>query len=553
MGIPGLWDVLGGGQIVSLAEYSANHFQKTGKPLRIAIDEPTFRFRNLTPAQVKTIKDKVPAANPIEKAILDIVFRLLRWNIECVFVFDGPSRPWKRGRPSGMPHYEEQRLLKELLRYMRVPICEAPGEAEAECAALQSTGIVDAVWTDDGDAFMFGCTTLIRFCKEVDVKTGKEVKRRKNQGRDEELDNAEGAGAHNASKGKASQGKSRTHVRIYTQEDLQKGGLDRAGVTAFAVLSGADYDTKGITDCGPRKALQAARAGLGASLVQCPLTQLHMWRKEVVDFFPGLRVELDWPNSRHVGHYRNPKVGSAEDHARVGAYLDGMLKKRFDLEALRRFLAGRFNLWTKGFMENICPIILTRSLVQTEPDQRAANRVFNITIKRRRKVNGEYPQSAEIKVTYSPLSVMPSINLKQKWERASDSTMAQKKFEEENNRDHTQPLECELLDRVLRHGLPADIFEQPEKPKQSRKRKSVDGEGSEEPANKPKRGRPPKKSPAPTTDTVPSEPALFSTPRGETREETVSRGPPSASAARAPARRPVFIPPPIFHDPFPQG
>ena len=39
---------------------------------------------------------------------------------------------------------------------------EAKGEAEAELAFLNSVGIIDAIMTDDVDAFLFGATTIIR-------------------------------------------------------------------------------------------------------------------------------------------------------------------------------------------------------------------------------------------------------------------------------------------------------------------------------------------------------------------------------------------------------
>lgn len=39
---------------------------------------------------------------------------------------------------------------------------QAPGEAEAELAQLNSRNMVDAILTEDGDAFIFGATDVIR-------------------------------------------------------------------------------------------------------------------------------------------------------------------------------------------------------------------------------------------------------------------------------------------------------------------------------------------------------------------------------------------------------
>jgi hypothetical protein len=104
-------------------------------------------------------------------------------------VFDGPGRPWKRGRHGqGRINYEERRLLKELLKYFRIPYHEAPGEAEAECARLQQLEVVDAVFSQDSDTLMFGCSVLVRDdrvakekgnndrSKENTTKSGKSVR-----------------------------------------------------------------------------------------------------------------------------------------------------------------------------------------------------------------------------------------------------------------------------------------------------------------------------------------------------------------------------------------
>lgn len=39
---------------------------------------------------------------------------------------------------------------------------QAPAEAEAELALMSSLNLIDAIVTDDGDAFLFGAKTVIR-------------------------------------------------------------------------------------------------------------------------------------------------------------------------------------------------------------------------------------------------------------------------------------------------------------------------------------------------------------------------------------------------------
>ena len=52
--------------------------------------------------------------------------------------------------------------LHKLCSLFGIPTLQSPGEAEAQCAYLNATGIADAVITDDSDAFLFGATRVIR-------------------------------------------------------------------------------------------------------------------------------------------------------------------------------------------------------------------------------------------------------------------------------------------------------------------------------------------------------------------------------------------------------
>ena len=203
-----MWEVIGDGEIITIADYATRHFEKEGRPLRIAVDEAGWRFANLTPDQVAKIREKEAAANPIEKTILWRILRLMKLNVQLIFVFDGQKRPWKRNRRGGAgnpkENYERTKLLEQLLDHLKIPCHRAPAEAEAECAKMQQMGVVDAVWSDDSDTMMFGATCQM----EAHKVNGRRV---------------EG------------------YVRIYRSEDLlAKFDFDHQSLVLFVMLAGGD-------------------------------------------------------------------------------------------------------------------------------------------------------------------------------------------------------------------------------------------------------------------------------------------------------------------------
>jgi len=194
-----------------------------------------------------------PAANPNEKNILYKVLQLLRLNIQLIFVADGPKRPKKRGKIPRMLPEKETELLRKTLGHLGVPWHQAPAEAEAECAEMQRLGVVDAVWTDDGDCLMFGCQVVIRFYynnDNMDLKKQKDLSK----------------------------------IRIYRASTLSAKfpSLDREGLVLWAVIGGGDYDHKGLVGCGPVRILELVKSSLGKSLCRAfENGSLQSWRKEL--------------------------------------------------------------------------------------------------------------------------------------------------------------------------------------------------------------------------------------------------------------------------------
>jgi flap endonuclease-1 len=96
---------------------------------------------------------------------------MLTHGITPVYVFDGPPPAskapvvMKRRALEAAKGTRIDRVVFEeviaLLRMMNIPIVMAPGEAEAQCARMATRGIVDAVYTNDTDALVFGASCMI--------------------------------------------------------------------------------------------------------------------------------------------------------------------------------------------------------------------------------------------------------------------------------------------------------------------------------------------------------------------------------------------------------
>ncbi len=120
--------------------------------------------------------------------------QLLQNGIKIVYVFDGESDPLKgqeikrrkeikeqareeyekameegdvqraKQLASRITHLTPQMVedSKKLLEVMGIPVVQAPGEGEAQCAQMTKEGIVDSVASQDYDALLFGAPSLVR-------------------------------------------------------------------------------------------------------------------------------------------------------------------------------------------------------------------------------------------------------------------------------------------------------------------------------------------------------------------------------------------------------
>ncbi|KAF1941483.1 PIN domain-like protein [Clathrospora elynae] len=454
MGHTALWDMIKHHEeAVPIAQLAEDHHRRHGKPLRIAVDEADWRFNNLTMAQVYIIRDtsNEQASQGIEKAMFHRICRLLTLNMQLIFVFDSPGRPWKRGkREGGRVDYEERRILTEMLKGFGISYHEAPGEAEAECARLQVLGMVDAVWSQDSDCLMFGCTLWIY---------------------DDHIAKEKGNTDHS----KENTRKNAKIARVVQARDMkEKHGLDREGLVLFAMLAGGDYDEKGLLQCGPSIALQAVKKGLGHSLCAARnQADCGRWSAELAQFLQttsrgrSIAVPTAFPDYEILKKYHKPKVSSDE-------LLLNSLRLRFDYARpiqelkLLEVTSSHFNIWGRQYMNWVGPVLLTQFLTAREQSlPRELVHQIKITKRRVKKTDDQTPaRILERKLSFSPFGV---------------TTLQRKDFEgdhlgywdgtKEEPFDPEHRVECEMPEYWLQKLLPPDVLDPPPAPKRTPKRK----------------------------------------------------------------------------------
>ncbi len=156
-----------------------------------------YGIRSMTTDGEHALMAHLSHKNSVTAHLVGLFYRTLKFlenNINVVYVFDGKPPEMKNKelnkrverRKTAAEHYanaldngdddtankmstrmvkvtsEHVRECKELLALMGIPFIDAPSEAEAQCAALAKSGLVDAVYTEDMDALAFGCPVLIR-------------------------------------------------------------------------------------------------------------------------------------------------------------------------------------------------------------------------------------------------------------------------------------------------------------------------------------------------------------------------------------------------------
>ncbi|KAH9238901.1 hypothetical protein K456DRAFT_32333 [Colletotrichum gloeosporioides 23] len=303
--------------------------------------------------------------------MLDRIWSLMHIGIEIIFVFDGEGRPdVKRDKKTedstGRKAREENSgFFKETLTKLHIPWRQAPGEAEAECAALQRLGLVDAVWLEDSDTLMFGCTVLV---KNLLKSNGQ---------------------------------KSKDEAKVYRLRDIeQKTRITANGIVLYAMVAGCDY-TKGLHGCGTAVGQELAKKKIlveefSKTLANAGERSWNLWRRrleaQLSNLSSKLRPHFDkdkanisqFPNFQALGYCRNPKV-SSDNELRNLDCMRGDWYKRYSTESLRTtipYMRDRFhyNKPSKWWFRHLAPVALNQRLLALEPGAR--DLVNNVTQKR---------------------------------------------------------------------------------------------------------------------------------------------------------------------------
>ncbi|KAK7013859.1 PIN domain-like protein [Favolaschia claudopus] len=287
-------------------------------------------------------------------------FKLAQWSrapLVLVFVFDGFGRPLiKRGKQvlaqpqqlvegckaaiEAFGYYHHQVRFPHHQRDGDRCPTKAPGEAEAELAQMNKLGFIDAVITEDSDAFVFGAVSVIR-------KLGPNIE---------------------------------MNAQIFHAKRLTSAPFhfDEDGLLLFVLLTGGDYDD-GVSGCNANIAHSLAKCGFGRELHHILLSyagdrrsrELALWRDR-------LRVELEtnsskllherqpmlaalimdtFPSSRVIDLYINPYTSWSFNYIGSPPQIENWVPREPDIRALAAFAKDRLN-WTQEELEKRFPTVI---------------------------------------------------------------------------------------------------------------------------------------------------------------------------------------------------
>ncbi|KAL8745316.1 MAG: hypothetical protein Q9184_007891, partial [Pyrenodesmia sp. 2 TL-2023] len=387
-----IYGQIGPGERIALSKLAVEHFEKHGRPMRIAIDASIWHFQT---------QSGQGGSNPALRTLYYRLIRLLSLSIRPLFVFDGANKPpFKRNVKTGnlgaqLPNF----ITKQLLNLFGFPYHTAPGEAEAECALLQKEGIVDAVLSEDVDTMMFGCTVHLRNWSSENVRGNK----------------------------------SPTHVNLYRAEATKQGksGLDSNGMILVALMSGGDYIPAGVPGCGIKIACEAARAGFGQDLCRLQRNDtvgFSQWRERLQyelhvnesgvfrTKHRALAIPDNFPDKKVLGYYTKPCVSNTQQLSRLRTDIEW--NGNIQTMALRQFVAEAFE-WqnlsgAKKFVRTLAPAMLVDQLcrrynadhVSNDIKARESEEARLVTVVCGRRSHWTADAVPELRIAYTPIDIV---------------------------------------------------------------------------------------------------------------------------------------------------
>jgi 5'-3' exonuclease len=236
---------------------------------------------------------------------------------------------------------------RDLLRLFGLPYLEAPMEAEAQCAFLNEKGLVDAILTEDSDAFLFGAKVVYRHLFR--------------EGADKFAESYD------------------------ISSIMSELGVDREGLVKLAMLLGSDY-TSGVRGIGIVNAMEILQAFPGMNgmreFKEWTETVTLMDKKPADEMLEGLSAEAvrrrfcwkhrnmkrNWelhdsfPNPNVVDAYMKPQVDTSET---------SFTWRSIDVDGLAQFCWEKFGWGSEKFEEATGPVLKQVGLFRDSGPQQA--------------------------------------------------------------------------------------------------------------------------------------------------------------------------------------
>ncbi|KAF8972940.1 PIN domain-like protein [Flammula alnicola] len=265
MGVPGLWDVLNKvGKSTSMAKLAAiDGFEQNVRKVKIICLRRAYRIGIDVSIWFHHAYYSKEGENPELRGLFFRLAALAKMSIIPLFVFDGRQRPSiKRGSKLGKSgSHGLSRQFKQFLDAFGmewrevITLCFSSNfflifarrsAKRSELAFLNQEGHIDAIMTDDCDAFVFGARTIV---KNISSK----------------LSGNKGNLATNSN-----DKTDKFHAMAYRAIDIKSNpevALTRGGLILFALLAGGDYH-KGVDKVGKVIAHALARCEFGDELLE---------------------------------------------------------------------------------------------------------------------------------------------------------------------------------------------------------------------------------------------------------------------------------------------